>query len=387
MNSTPSHIEILESRIAPAVILVNTISDGTGKGTLRYAITQADAASHKTVDTIVFAPQLAGETLYLNSPLPPITHSMTITGLGATKTVISGANTSSSYGGVFNIQGGSKVTISNLTIENGNAVTGGGAIEINDQGGNVVVNNSVLTKNSVTGAQNTGGGYYARGGAIDLENGSLTVSGSSVTGNKVLGGAGASGYAGESGYGGALYIGYAGKATIVKSTISGNSATGGAGIAGYTGSAGQYYNGAAGGTGGTGGSGYAGGKAQGGGIACRGSLKLTNSVVSGNTVHGGQGGPGGTGGIGGNRWGRRVRLHGRLFRRLRWDGRLRGRGRGSPGRRHIYRERGEGPDPIFDHLREHCGGRSRRYRGAGRGRRSGRRGWSKLFRRIDRQHG
>jgi hypothetical protein len=208
---------------------------------------------------------------------------MTITGLGASKLAISGGDLpgAGNYG-IFDIQGGSKgikVTISSLTLENGNAVAAGGAIEINNHDGNVAIDKSAIKSNFAGGA---GTGVTGRGAAIDLENGSLTVSGTTISGNI------AGSNLGGSAYGGGLYIAANGHATVTKSTISGNTAAGGLGVNGRAGA--DYKPGYAGGDGGT---------AAGGGIFCKGALVLTASTVSGNNTVGGAGGAGGTGGYNG----------------------------------------------------------------------------------------
>lgn len=219
MNSC---IEILESRIAPAVILVTTSADGAGTGTLRYAITKADASN--TPDFIKFSTALSGDTITLLSPLPAITKGMTITGLGADKLAISGsAAPGSGNFEIFSIQGGAKginVTVSGLTLEHGTDYSAGGAIQINDHGGKVAITNTVINSSYV------GGFISARGGGIAIQNGLLTLTGSTISGNTAQGRI--SGYA----YGGGLYIAATAGAVISKSTISGNFAIGGAGSAG-----------------------------------------------------------------------------------------------------------------------------------------------------------
>ena len=288
MNSC---IEILESRIAPAVILVTTSADGTGKGTLRYAITQADLA--KTPDSIKFSTTLSGDTITLATPLPTLTQSMTITGLGANKLAISGsAAPGSANFEIFNIQGGAKginVTVSGLTLEHGTDFVAGGAMQINDHGGKVAITNAVIKSNYA------GGFTSAKGGAIALDNGLLTLSGSTISGNT------AKGSNGGSAYGGGLYIAATASAVISKSTISGNFAIGSAGSDGMGGGNGADGTSSSrkGGDGVDGTAGTDGGTGAGGGIYCKGVVTLTSTTISGNTTQGGNGGNGGSGGNGG----------------------------------------------------------------------------------------
>src|SRR5580658_5554981 len=87
-------IEILESRIAPAVLTVSNLS-ASGAGSLANAI-----ASSKSGDTIVFAHGLAG-AIDLGGTALSINHQLTIAGPGAGKITLDGQNES----GILNIQG------------------------------------------------------------------------------------------------------------------------------------------------------------------------------------------------------------------------------------------------------------------------------------------
>ena len=97
-------------------------ADVTGHTTLRDAITTAnnDAGGG---DTIVFAANVTG-SLTLTQGALSITNSMTITGPGSGVLTISGNNTSR----IFSIDSSStiNVTISGLTLSNGNCATSEG---------------------------------------------------------------------------------------------------------------------------------------------------------------------------------------------------------------------------------------------------------------------
>ncbi len=231
-----------------ATIIVNTDvdeSDGScsdGDCSLRDAIAVAVDG-----DTITFA----GATgIYLNSELV-IGRPLTIDG-GNYEIVVSGdtGNDGSPDVRVFNINAGSVVTLSHLSVISGTIFDypgGGGILNY----GALTVIHSTLSGNST----NTNGGgiasYYAltvthstftdnvssnTGGGIYNESGPLVVSNSTFSGN-------------STGFGGGIYNSY-GMLTVVNSTLSNNSAN-----------------------------------SQGGGIFnYYGILKMTNSTLSGNSA-------------------------------------------------------------------------------------------------------
>ncbi len=196
------------------------------------------------------------------------------------------------------------------------------------------------------GGAAAGGGIYAAGGTVVLENdhfisnqatggpgGPGGSGGSGGRGNPSAkppipgkpGGAGGPGGIGGDGSGGAIYLA-AGALTMAGTTFQNDSAHGGAGGQGGSGGPGTAEAGgitnilggsgslggltgltgltggllARGGPGGSGGPGGTGGLASGGGIYVEGgSLSLLNSTVAGNQAVGGAGGAGGRGGTGG----------------------------------------------------------------------------------------
>lgn len=194
--------EMLEDRIAPATITVDSLTDdGTGM-TLRDAI--AEANSTPGADTIVFAPGIVSEgaTITLTGGELPILAPLTIKGPGLDRLIIDANNASR----VFNINDGTsaniKVTISGLTITNGQTALSGGGIfnteslkldrvavvdnetTFADGGGiysntpgkaQVSVTNSILSGNA---ASSIGGG-----GIFLIESGKLIIKNTSIVEN------------------------------------------------------------------------------------------------------------------------------------------------------------------------------------------------------------
>ncbi len=187
-----------------------TNTNDSGFGSLRDAI--ANAASGDTINFSLASPA----TITLASTLS-INTSLTISGPGASNVAISGNNALQ----VFSISGGTTVTISGVTIENGNfgGYPFGGGIA---NGGTLTLTNSIVSGNS---------GSYIGGGIYNY--GTLTLTNSTVSGNSAS-------------YYGGIYN--QGTLTLSNSTVSGNSAS--------------YY----------------------GGISNYGTLTLSNSTVSGNSA-------------------------------------------------------------------------------------------------------
>jgi hypothetical protein len=218
--------------------------DGTADGTLndislREAICWANAAAGTddiTVPTGTY-------TLTLGSQLPTITTEMTITGNGQANTIIQAAATPFTVGyRVFEVTGGGNLTLANLTVQNG------GNDGFAAGGGNIMNDGGTLTLDTVTvrsGQSKTGGGifshtnatttitdstitnnlaemtgYGANGGGIYSFQGSLIISGSTISNNTATT------------YGGGVYNinNGASPVQITNSTFSGNSAGVGGGL-------------------------------------------------------------------------------------------------------------------------------------------------------------
>lgn len=159
-----------------------------------------------------------------------INKSLTINGVDAANTIMSGANTSRIFfiDDATGFPNNLTVFLNNLTVANGN-LDGNGAGILNN--GNLTINNSIISDNSTT----------LSGGGI-RNNGNLTLNNSIVSGNSASGDGG-----GILNYGNNLIVNNStisgnsalfngggianyGSATISNSTMSGNSATFGGGI-------------------------------------------------------------------------------------------------------------------------------------------------------------
>ena len=189
-------LEALEDRWLPSTLTVMNDLD-SGAGSLRAEIAAAHAG-----DTIVFAPSLVGQTITLTSGELLIDHNLTIAGPGAGKLTVSGNHASR----VFEVdpKSGHSVTLSGLTIANGNAgiSIGGGILNVATT---LTVSNCTLTGNSATD-----------GGGIDNVGGTLTVNNCTLSGN-------------SADYGGGIFRDTVGTTTVSGSTLTGNSATDGGG--------------------------------------------------------------------------------------------------------------------------------------------------------------
>jgi hypothetical protein len=220
-RQTVLRVETLEDRALPSTFTVLNLLD-SGPGSLRAAVTSANTTPG--ADVIQFAPGLKG-TIPLASELS-ITHNLTINGPGASQLTVSGGNTTQ----VFAITGiATNVTISGLTIANGQAVTGGGI----DNAGTLTLRNCTLSANQSLGSAAAPTETSPEGGGAILNEAgaTLTLDHSTLTGNianalnntvDVFGG----GLLNE------------GSATISSCTFSGNQATGGGGGSFFGGSVG-----------------------------------------------------------------------------------------------------------------------------------------------------
>lgn len=104
--------------VAPVALVVTSLADDGSNGTLRWAMTQANATAGGIYDAIIFG--LDG-TITLTSALPQITQAVTITGNGITNTIIDG----NSLYRPFNVASGKALTMSNLTLKRGQNANGG----------------------------------------------------------------------------------------------------------------------------------------------------------------------------------------------------------------------------------------------------------------------
>jgi hypothetical protein len=254
-------LEGLEDRCLPSqvTLTVTSLAD-SGTGTLRDAIQTADAGTSSDKFTIGFASGLTG-TIELQGALPDLTNSIDIQGPGASSLTVEPAAGVSLTAAIFTVDMGQSVSLSGLTIANGND---GGILNF---GGTLTVSSCTLCGNSATAA--VGGGIAnevgfspdsttlatltvsnsilennsaSRGGGID--NGpacTLTVSNSKLCGNSATAIGGVIFTNGpltvsystladnSAALGGGIFNAYIGT-TVRNSTLCGNSATQGGGI-------------------------------------------------------------------------------------------------------------------------------------------------------------
>ncbi len=295
-------LAVLSGVSASATTYTVTTTADSGTGSLRAALLLANSGS----DTIQFNLTYPA-TITLISDHLLLSHSVTITGPGASSLTISGGNAHRVFFNAGNI-----VTISGLTIANGNGTSAtapystyynglGGAFytygtlnltgvtitgnSTNEGaamygGGTVNVTNCTISSNTAVA-----GTYGVVGGGIDYNSGTggaLTVSGSTISNNTAAGSTG-------SGLGGGIAL-ESGSATVTSSTISNNIANGtyggeGAGI--YTsGGTTLIIN-----TSTISGNSATGGAGQGGGIQSDSTTATINtSTISGNSASGSGGG-------------------------------------------------------------------------------------------------
>jgi hypothetical protein len=247
-------------------------------------------------------------------------HTLTILGKGAGASIVNGNRIDR----VFQVLGGANAAFSNMTIEGGLAQDNGSEGVLPgttaSEGGGVLIGGDAhvtfsqvyIQGNQAIGADGRNGtaanlngapGHAARGGGIFINDGSISLTGSRLTGNSATGGQGGAGFkidcypkpvfscpgspgagaAGGAAAGGGLYV-VSGSAGLSTSAVSSNEAVGGLG-----GQAGikQWSTG----TLATGFAAGAGGAAQGAGLFVEaGSLSLSQTKVSDNSGTGGGGG-------------------------------------------------------------------------------------------------
>jgi hypothetical protein len=176
-------------------ITVTNTNDG-GPGSLRQALIDANRG-----DTITFA--VTG-TIGLTSAELVIDKNITVSGPGPDMLAVS--RTSNTQFRIFHVTASRTVSIEGLTISSGDAQFDYGGGILNDQATLTLTNCSVVDNIAYSG----GGGIYNNDG------GSLTILNSTISGNRAGGG--------KNPYGGGVA---GGSLTIINSTISGNSAVGG----------------------------------------------------------------------------------------------------------------------------------------------------------------
>src|SRR5262249_10201271 len=161
-------LDPMEDRTLLSTLTVMNNHD-SGPGSLRAAI--AAAASG---DTIKFASSLKGQIIALTTGELDITTSLDIDGPGADRLTVSGGGASP----VFETAAGLDVTISGLTITDGQAPDQGGGI-LND-GSNLTLSGDKLYRNVAFQSVQSA----AEGGGLQSLGGSLIVTGCLIAGNQ-----------------------------------------------------------------------------------------------------------------------------------------------------------------------------------------------------------
>ena len=200
-------LESLEERtllsVSPTLYTVTDVSDSaTDTGSLRYAITQANANSNPAgsliqFDTAAFSsPQTItlASTLELSESAGP----EVIDGPGSAVLTISGNNAVR----VFTVDTNVEAKLVGLTISDGHVTTPANGGGISNSGGTLTIDACTISGNNAAGYgdPNGGGGIY--------NTGTLTVTGSTISGNQAAS------------FGGG--IDNLGKLEVTDSTISGN---------------------------------------------------------------------------------------------------------------------------------------------------------------------
>jgi Calx-beta domain-containing protein/Big-like domain-containing protein/uncharacterized protein DUF4214 len=188
--------------------------------TLRAAIQETNNAA--TDDSINFS--LPPSIITLDTELPAINGNLIITGPAANLLTVQRSLVEDiPEFRIFTINSGNTVTISGLTVSNGNLPTG--------SGGGILNNNGILTLNAVAVSGNKGG----TGGGVNNNGGTLTINNSTISSNNNSGEGlsvdqstsrtNSMNAAGDSGGG----LSNSGTAVVTNSTISANITLGGGG--------------------------------------------------------------------------------------------------------------------------------------------------------------
>jgi hypothetical protein len=169
INNLNAHTQVQ----AVFVMAVTDFTDGTGLGTLRYALTNAVSG-----DTVMFNNVTPGTTITLGTPLDAVSKNLTIEGNGVILTCAStwSATTSSQ---LLRISSTAAVTIRRIHFKGGSATNYGGAVrgqgtltlescifsanESAGSGGGAVTSSGNLTIRGCTFYNNTGTGTNAAG--------------------------------------------------------------------------------------------------------------------------------------------------------------------------------------------------------------------------------
>jgi hypothetical protein len=187
------------------------------------ATTGADSGDCSLTDcltlTYAYSKSQAGDTInvaagtYTTSTEITIDHTITITGAGASSTIVQAAASAGTADHRVFKDNGVTATLEDMTIRYG-VETSGGAI--NNANGTLTLNNVTISDNQVKDVSGTG----LNGGAISINGGTLTINNSTISNNSVT----TTDSLTSRGNGGGIFIGSAGTVNLNNSTVSGNSA-------------------------------------------------------------------------------------------------------------------------------------------------------------------
>jgi hypothetical protein len=175
---------LFASSAEAATFTVTKLSDDGTDGTLRKEIDDADASPG--ADSLVFDSSLSG-AITLGPPQIIINESLTIQGPGAGVLAIDGNGATRIFHSYF----ADTLSISGLTLRDGYALgaNGGGALYAGDS--DVTLTDMVFENNTAATDHYLYNGfpytYDGDGGAVAIDDGDLTVTGSSFTGNIATG--------------------------------------------------------------------------------------------------------------------------------------------------------------------------------------------------------
>jgi CSLREA domain-containing protein len=234
-------------------------STSGGSCTLRAAMEEANANDPQP-DQILFAPMGTTIITLTNGPLPVIVDDVTITGFGASETLIDGVF----LGRIFAAQADTTTTISGLTIENGQAFSSGAGSFASAGGvlssGDMTLDRVVIDSNHASASAPADSTAEALGGGLYVASGTMTLTRSTVSNNSVASDASGTGQAAANG--GGIAVENGATLHVVRSTIATNHV--GAQISSGTGSSATNANG--------------------GGIYTRGAVTIDQSTITNNTV-------------------------------------------------------------------------------------------------------
>ena len=198
-------LEALEGRDVPSTLTVTSPLDNGDRGTLRY-----DIAHAANGDTIEISPTLTAPIVLSQGELL-LKKNLTIEGQASQPETISGNNGSR----VFEAAANHQVTLTNLTLIDGNGLANPTDSSTYAYSGGAILNFGTLTVNNCTLSNNSahyGGGILNTGGTLTVSN--CTLSGNSAVYSPPIGPLGA---------GGGIWS--AGSLTVSASTLSGNPAS------------------------------------------------------------------------------------------------------------------------------------------------------------------